>query len=94
MLSHCAYCFAEEGGISRLTAAVPVLDIFVRHTPPKLSQNSFESAQRFSEEKLRPLSSRSFHSLAEEGGFEPPIRFRVYYLSKVARSTALPPLQM
>ncbi len=31
--------------------------------------------------------------LAERGGFEPPIRFRVYYLSKVARSTTLPSLR-
>ena len=33
------------------------------------------------------------NSMAERQGFEPWIRLPVYYLSKVARSTTLPPLQ-
>ena len=33
------------------------------------------------------------NSMAERQGFEPWIRLPVYYLSKVARSTTLPPLR-
>jgi hypothetical protein len=40
------------------------------------------------------LSEQEVSVSAEREGFEPSIRFRVYYLSKVARSTALPPLRM
>lgn len=77
-------------GDSKLTVSVHLLAIFSFES--NLAQKLFESAQRFFTKSCAPLPLLTSFT-AERGGFEPPIRFRVYYLSKVARSTALPSLR-
>ena len=81
---------AERARISKLTVSVPVQDIFVRHSSPKISLNSFESPNS----ALHCLLSLLTSFVAESKGFEPLEPFKVRQFSKLLPSTTRPTLRI
>ena len=77
-------------GDSNLTDSVQRLDILFRFAH-KISQTAFRILSSHFKNQTQGLVLKT---VAERGGFEPPIRFPVYILSKDARSTTLPSLHI
>ncbi len=95
LLVHFIHC-GERGNFSRYTSSIPFGQITSQ--AHNLTQKLFESLPQANQFACfsPPFENNTLLGvifLAEREGFEPSIRFRVYYLSKVARSTALPSLQ-
>jgi hypothetical protein len=96
------YTKSGERGIRSLSWIVSFTSFrnyLIRSTPTRCSPRLTPAG--FAATRFEFLSSLAKHNrptfcqaycFAERGGFEPPIRFHVYYLSKVARSTTLPSL--
>ena len=92
-----AFILCGERGIRTLHVQYTFW-IFCSASPPnylKRSSNAHVKRLALYSLPLKKIGPLQGHfQRAERGGFEPPIHLRVYYLSKVARSTTLPSLRL